>query len=46
MAMGRLQAAPMISAVFPWRQAVQAYDLLQENAIEDLGLLLDWTASN
>ncbi len=46
MPVGSLQVTPMISAVFPWRQAVQACDLLQENAIEDLGVLLDWNASS
>ncbi len=42
MASGRLQVEPMISEIFPWKQAARAYRLLQQNALPSLGLLLDW----
>ncbi len=44
LAAGRLQVALMISEIFPWWQAAAAYDLLQAGALEQLGLLLDWTS--
>jgi threonine dehydrogenase-like Zn-dependent dehydrogenase len=40
---GRLTVAPMISEIFPWHQAAKAYDGLKSNAMDRLGLLLDWT---
>jgi 2-desacetyl-2-hydroxyethyl bacteriochlorophyllide A dehydrogenase len=44
LAAGRLQVDPMISEVFPWRQAAAAYARLEGPASAQLGLLLDWTA--
>jgi hypothetical protein len=38
----RLKVAPMISAIYPWRKAVAAYECLRQNDGAKLGLLIDW----
>jgi 2-desacetyl-2-hydroxyethyl bacteriochlorophyllide A dehydrogenase len=42
LALGRLAVQPLITDRFPWRDAVQAYELLKRPKPETLGMLLDW----
>ena len=39
---GRLMVAPMISTVYPWRQAAAAYEHLRRQDDENLGILFAW----
>ena len=42
MAADRLKVAPILSTIYPWRQAAAAYESLRPNDGMKMGLLIDW----